>query len=122
MGECLQDFKKLKVWQKAHNLTLEIYAVSKRFPRDELFGITSQLRRASSSVAANIAEGSGRKSKREFAHFLAIAIGSVSEVEYFLILANDLKYLSQIDFQRINTLANETKRMLISFLDKVSQG
>ena len=118
----MQDFKKLKVWQKAHNLTLEIYAVSKRFPRDELFGITSQLRRASSSVAANIAEGSGRKSKREFAHFLAIAIGSVSEVEYFLILANDLKYLSQIDFQRINTLANETKRMLISFLDKVSQG
>jgi four helix bundle protein len=117
----VQDFKKLLVWQKSHLLTLEIYSISKTFPNNELFGLTSQLRRASSSVAANIAEGCGRKSKNEFAHFLAIAIGSVSEVEYFLILARDLNYLSKNDFQRINSLANETKRMLISFVNRVEK-
>jgi four helix bundle protein len=118
----MQDFKKLKVWDKAHQLTLEIYAASKRFPKDELFGLTSQVRRASSSVAANIAEGSGRRSRKEFMHFLGIAIGSVSEVEYFLILAKDLKYLDQIEYTTINTSADETKRMLISFLQKVEKG
>ena len=117
----MQDFKKLLVWQKSHLLTLEIYSISKSLPNNELFGLTSQLRRASSSVAANIAEGCGRKSKNEFAHFLAIAIGSVSEVEYFLILARDLNYLSKNDFQRINSLANETKRMLISFVNRVEK-
>jgi len=118
----MQDFKRLKVWDKAHQLTLEIYAASKRFPKDELFGLTSQIRRASSSVAANIAEGSGRRSRKEFIYFLGVAIGSVSEVEYFLILAKDLTYLDQLQYQNINTLADETKRMLISFLQKVEKG
>lgn len=118
----MQDFKKLKVWEKAHQLTLEVYAVSKSFPKDELFALTSQLRRASSSVAANIAEGCGRKSKNEFSHFLAIAIGSISEVEYFLLLAFDLNYLKKNDFEELNLIANETKRMLISFQQKVEQG
>jgi len=118
----MQDFKKLKVWDKAHQLTLEIYAASKRFPKDELFGLTSQVRRAASSVAANIAEGSGRRSRKEFTYFLGIAIGSVSEVEYFLILAKDLRYLDQFQYRRINTLAGETKRMLISFLQIVEKG
>ncbi len=118
----MQDFKRLKVWDKAHQLTLEIYAASKRFPKDELFGLTSQVRRAASSVAANIAEGSGRRSRKEFTYFLGIAVGSVSEVEYFLILAKDLKYLNQNEYTRINTLADETKRMLISFLQRVEKG
>jgi four helix bundle protein len=118
----MQNFKALMVWDKAHQLTLEVYAASKRFPRDELFGLTSQARRASSSVAATIAEGSGRRSRKEFVYFLGIAIGSVSEVEYFLILAKDLKYLDHIEYNRINTLANETKRMLISFLQRVERG
>lgn len=118
----MQDFKKLKVWEKAHQLTLEVYSASKKFPRDELFALTSQVRRASSSVAANIAEGSGRRSRKEFMYFLGISIGSVSEVEYFLILAKDLKYLDQIEYKRINTLADETKRMLISFLQRVEKG
>jgi len=117
----VQDFKKLIVWQKSHLLTLEIYSASKKFPNNELFGLTSQLRRAASSVPANIAEGSGRKSTSEFAHFLAIAIGSLSEVEYFLILATDLNYLSKNEFQRINALANETKRMLISLINRVKK-
>lgn len=122
IGGDMQDFKRLKVWDKAHQLTLEIYAASKRFPKDELFGLTSQIRRASSSVAANIAEGSGRRSRKEFMYFLGVAIGSVSEVEYFLILAKDLTYLDQLQYQNINTLADETKRMLISFLQKVEKG
>lgn len=88
----MQDFKKLKVWERAHALTLEVCVASEKFPRDELFSLTSQLRRASSSVAANVAEGSGRRSRKEFMYFLGVAIGSVSEVEYFLILARDLKY------------------------------
>jgi four helix bundle protein len=118
----VQDFKRLKVWEKAHQLALEVYAASKRFPKDELFGLISQIRLASFSVAANIAEGSGRRSRKEYMYFLGVAIGSVSEVEYFLILAKDLKYLDQIEYTRINTLADETKRMLISFLQRVEKG
>ncbi len=118
----MQDFKRLKVWDKAHQLTLDIYAESKRFPKDELFGLTSQIRRAASSVAANITEGSGRRSRKEFLYFLGIAIGSVSEVEYFLLLAKDLKYLDQNEYTKINAVADETKRMLISFLRKVELG
>ena len=118
----MQDFKNLKVWGKAHQLTLEIYSATRKYPRDEIFALTSQIRRASSSIAANIAEGAGRRSRREFTHFLAIAIGSASEVEYFLILGRDLRYISQDDFTRINGLANETKKMLISFLLKVERG
>ena len=118
----MQDFKKLKVWDKAHQLTLDIYSASKKFPKDELFGLTSQIRRAASSVAANITEGSGRRSRKEFAYFLGIAIGSVSEVEYFLILAKDLRHLDQFQFKRLATLAGEIKGMLISFLQKVEQG
>ena len=118
----MQDFKRLKARDKAHLLALEIYTATRRFPKDELFGLTSQVRRAASSVAANIAEGSGRRSRKEFMYFLGIAIGSVSELEYFLILAKDLKYLDQIEYKRTNILANETKRMLISFLQKVENG
>ena len=118
----MQDFKKLKVWEKAHQLTLDVYAVSKKFPKDEMFALTSQIRRASSSVAANIAEGCGRKSKNEFSHFLAIAIGSLSEVEYFLLLAKDLKYMTPSEYEKLDVQANEAKRMLISFQQKVDQG
>jgi four helix bundle protein len=117
----MQDFKKLKVWEKAHQLTLEVYSSSKKFPKDEMFALTSQIRRASSSVAANIAEGCGRKSKNEFSHFLAIAIGSISEVEYFLLLSKDLNYMTQTEYEKLNNMANETKRMLISFQQKVEQ-
>ena len=116
----MQDFKKLRVWEKAHALTVDIYLVSKRFPKDEMFGITSQVRRASSSIAANIAEGSGRTSKKEFLHFLSYAIASASEIEYFLILVKDLKYLSIEESERLQDRANEVKRTLISFLKTVA--
>lgn len=118
----MQDFKKLRVWEKAHALTLDIYLVSKRFPKDEMFGITSQVRRASSSIAANIAEGTGRTSRNEFARFLSYAIASASEIEYFLILIKDLKYLSVDESEKLQDRANEVKRTLISFLKKIQGG
>jgi four helix bundle protein len=115
----MQDFKKLKVWEKAHALTIDIYLASKKFPKDELFGVTSQLRRASSSVGANIAEGCGRTSQKELHHFMSFAAGSASEVEYFLLLVKDLKYISQTEFEKLEDRANEIKRMLVSLLKRI---
>jgi four helix bundle protein len=89
----MKDFKDLKVWQKAHEMTVAIYSASRTFPREEIYGLTGQLRRASVSVGANIAEGCGRRSDGEFLRFLQIARGSASEVEYHLLLARDLRLL-----------------------------
>ena len=86
----MRDFKNLKVWQKAHELALQVYGVVRRFPREERYGLVSQLQRAATSIPANIAEGCGCQGNREFAYFLNIAVRSSSEVEYLLILARDL--------------------------------
>ncbi len=99
----MRNYKKYQVWKLAHEVTLDIYKITKTFPKSELYGITSQLRRASSSVAANIAEGCGRESQAEFRRFLIIANGSATEVEYFLILSNDLNI---IDHDQYKTLIN----------------
>ena len=90
----MQRFTNLKVWQRSHALVLQIYELSRAFPPDERFGLTSQLRRAAASVPTNIAEGAKRQSERDFAHFLNIAEASLSETEYLLILARDLAYAS----------------------------
>jgi four helix bundle protein len=89
----MKDFKELKVWSKAHALTLFVYGVTRTFPKDEIYGLTSQLRRSAASIAANIAEGCGRRSDGELARFLQIARGSASETEYNLLLARDLRLL-----------------------------
>ena len=89
----MQNYKDLKVWEKAHFFTLNVYEETKLFPKEELYSLTNQLRRAASSVPANIAEGCGKNTNLEFAHFLNIALGSSNEAEYFLILCKDLKYL-----------------------------
>jgi four helix bundle protein len=115
----MQDFKNLKVWQKSHELTLEIYKVTAKFPKEELFGLTSQIRRASSSISANIAEGCGRKSDADFARFLQNAIGSASETQNHLILAKDLGFIDLEKYEILETQANEVKRMLISFVGKL---
>jgi four helix bundle protein len=120
-GIIMQDFRKLNVWEKAHALTLEIYLASKKFPKDELFALTNQLRRASSSISANIAEGCGRSSQKEFHFFLSVAIGSASEVEYFLLLAKDLNYISEDYYEKLNEQVNEVKRKLISLLKRVGK-
>jgi len=86
----LKNFKELKVWQKSHQLTLAGYQITRKFPREELFGLTGQLRRASASIPANIAEGCGRKGEADFARFLQIAAGSASELEYHILLSYEL--------------------------------
>jgi four helix bundle protein len=115
----MQDYKELKVWEKAHKFTLSVYEVSKTFPKDELYSLTNQLRRAASSIPANIAEGSGKNTQAEFAHFLTIALGSANESEYFLILSKDLNYLNQNKFSELYNSINEIKAMLISLINKV---
>jgi four helix bundle protein len=115
----MRDFRKLTVWQKSHQLTLGIYKATERFPKHELYGLTSQIRRASASVPANIAEGSGRTGEAEFARFLQISMGSASEVAYFLILAQDLKYIDNQTFKQLAHLNDEVQRMLRAFITKI---
>lgn len=115
----MQDFKSLKVWEKAHGLTLEIYRYTKDFPKEELYSLTNQLRRAASSVPANIAEGCGKKTKADFANFLNIALGSANETEYFLILSRDLNYINPDNFNTLSKEANDVKAMLINLINKV---
>jgi four helix bundle protein len=115
----MQNYKELRVWGKAHFFTLKVYEASKPFPKEEIYSLTNQLRRAASSIPANIAEGCGKNSQQEFAHFLNIALGSANEAEYFLILSRDLKYLSEEKFLELTENINEIKAMLILLIGKV---
>ena len=112
----MKDFRQLKVWEKAHQLALAVYKATKSFPKEELYGLTSQIRRASMSIPTNIAEGCGRNTDAEFARFLQIAMGSASETEYQLILAHDLEFLSKDAHEQLHTDVEEVKRMLASLL------
>ena len=116
----MKDFHELKVWQKAHELTLAIYRVTARFPREELYELTRQLRRASASIAANLAEGCGRDGDPEFARYCSIAMGSASEVEYHLLLARDLKLFKPGEYEELAPRAIELKRMLTALLQKLN--
>lgn len=114
-----RDFKKIRVWQLADQLVLNVYRVTKVFPKEELYGIISQLRRAAVSVPTNIAEGSARNSKKEYLQFLYIAKGSLAETEYLLYLSCKLNYLAQTEFERIEKIRIEcikTLYGLISFM------
>jgi four helix bundle protein len=108
----LQDFKKLKVWEKSHRLTLAVYKATTAFPREEIYGLTSQIRRAGASIPANIAEGCGRGGHVEFSRFLRIAMGSASELEHHLLLAHDLALLSHTDYENLAMQTVDVKRML----------
>ena len=115
----MQSFRNLKVWEKAHILTLDVYKSSKGFPRDEQYGLTSQMRRSSASIGANIAEGCCRKGDSELGRFLQIAMGSASELEYHLLLARDLEVIKSLDYERLSSEVTEVKRMLASLIHKV---
>jgi four helix bundle protein len=115
----MKDFRKQKVWQKSHKLTLEIYKVTMGFPRDELYGLTSQLRRCCSSIPANIAEGCGRNSDADFSRFLQIAMGSAAELEYHLLLSHDLGMLDDDSYEKLSQKTIEIKQMLTSFIKKL---
>jgi len=112
----MKDFRQLKVWERSHQLALEIYKATKNFPKEELYGLTSQIRRSSMSVPTNIAEGCGRFTDPDFARFLQMAMGSASETEYQLILAHDLGFLNKERYDTLNTDVTEVKRMLASLL------
>jgi four helix bundle protein len=118
----MRDFRQIKVWDKAHRLTLEIYKTTAGFPREELYGLTSQLRRASASIPANIAEGFGRGGNVELARFLQIGMGSAYEVEYHALLAKDLGFIRRDPYNRLETQIVEVKRMLAALLLKVRAG
>jgi len=108
------------VWQKSHELALQVYTDSKGFPVDERFGLTVQIRKAATSIASNIAEGCGRASDKDFRRFLSIAAGSTSEVEYQALLSRDLGFLSEDAYRRLNADVNEVKRILNSFIQSLS--
>jgi four helix bundle protein len=115
----MRNYEDLQVWQKAHNLTLEIYKNTRCFLSEERFGLTSQIRRSCSSIGANLAEGCGRRSDGEMARFVQIAMGSGAELSYHLLLARDLGLLSQPSFDHLRSDLSEVMRMLSSLSHKV---
>lgn len=115
----MKDFRKLKVWEKSHQLVLEVYRVTATFPSAEMYGLTSQLRRASASIPANIAEGCGRGGDPELARFVQIAMGSASEVEYHLLLVHDLGFVTSSDYEGLVDSVIEVKRMLASLIKRL---
>ncbi len=116
----MRDFKGLKVWQKAHQLVLDVYRCSQAFPSEERFGLKAHLTKSVTSIPSNIAEGCGRRGDAELARFLSIAAGSATETEYQLILARDLGYISQDHHRDLDAQVNEVKRMLNSFIHRLS--
>ncbi|HEX2861329.1 MAG TPA: four helix bundle protein [Lacunisphaera sp.] len=115
----MKDFRQLAIWQRSHQLTLAIYTLTKRFPRDEQYGLTNQLRRAASSIPANIAEGCGRDTEPELKRFLDIAHGSASEADYHLNPAADLGYLSTEEYYPLAAEIGALKRMIGAFAQKL---
>lgn len=115
----MQDFRQLKVWEVGHRLTLEVYRTTRRYPVDEIYGIVGQMRRASSSIPANIAEGCGKSSDADFARYLQTAMGSACELEYFLLLSRDLEYIDGGLHDRLAQATTELKRMLTALMQKL---
>lgn len=114
------DYQELKVWQKAHAVTLDVYKLTKQWPREEIYGLTSQARRAALSIGANLAEGSGRMGPAEFAHFVSLAAGSAAELEYELLVARDLGYLEDDAHTPIANELTEIRKMLGALWSRLS--
>jgi four helix bundle protein len=117
----MRDYTKIKAWGLADDLTVDIYKSTKSFPKDELYAMTSQIRRAASSVAANIVEGASRSSHKDYLHFLYIARGSLHETHYFVHLAGRLEYLDADAKQRLTTQAEEASRTLTGLIKAVEK-
>lgn len=116
-----KGFRKLIVWQRAHQWVLLIYKLTEKFPKHEMFGLVSQMRRAAVSVAANMAEGYAAGGKGQFGRYLDIAQGSLAEVEYYLILALDLKYITQVEYEQTESLRSETGYLLYRLIESLSR-
>ena len=117
----MEDFKNLKLWKKAHELTLVLYQSTRTFPKDEIYGLISQIRRAAASIGANIAEGYGRRSDPEMKRFVQIARGSANEVEYHLLLARDLQFLTPGEFRCLEAKILEIQRMLAALSQRLQR-
>jgi four helix bundle protein len=115
----MKNYRELKVWQRSHAFTVALYRATKGFPKDELFGLTSQMRRACTSIPANIAEGCGREGDPELKRFLTIALGSACELDYHILLARELGYLDESVGGTLATEILEIRRMLGSFIQKL---
>jgi len=115
----MQDFRKLNVWQKAHLLTLAVFGTTSHLPKEELYSLTSQIRRACISIPANIAEGCGKDGGTEFGRFLQIAQGSASELDYHLLLSRDLNFLTEDDYATLSRQVEEIRRMLTTLTKRV---
>ncbi len=115
----MQDYRHLRVWQNSHDLVLKLYKLTSKFPKDELYGLTSQIRRAAASIPANIAEGCARSGDPEFGRFLHIAQGSASELDYHLLLARDLHYLGSADYDYLCESLGSVRRMLSTLIQKL---
>ena len=117
----MQNYRNLIVWQKAHQLTLDVYNVSTSFPKEEVFGLTSQLRRASSSVPTNLAEGSAKLTDLDFRRFVSIAFGSANETEYIIFLSFELKYISEEEYLKLDAQTKEVKKMLAGLIESLGK-
>ena len=115
----MKDFKNFVVWQKSHQLTLDVYKMTHNFPKEELFGLTSQMKRSASSIPTNIAEGCGRNSDKDFARFLIIAFGAANELEYQFILSRDLNFINNDSSEKLLFQVEEIKKMLNSLISKL---
>jgi len=112
----MSDYKKLKVWEDAHQFTIDIYNITQKFPNNEQYGLTSQIRRSASSIPTNIVEGCGQLDNGNLIRFLGIAKGSAFEVEYQLLLAKDLKYINEKDYDELNEKIQKMISMLTNLI------
>ena len=117
----MQDFRNLQIWEKSHKITLDIYKLTKVFPKEELYGLTSQLRRAALSIPTNIAEGCARGSDKDFARFIQIAMGSANETEYLILLSTELGYVPEHKSKDISEEIQSVKKMLSSLIKTLSK-
>jgi four helix bundle protein len=115
----MRNYRDLRVWDEAHQLTLAVYKATQLFPRDERFGLTGQIRRAAASIAANFAEGCGRRADGEMGRFVQIAMGSGAELSYHLLLAKDLEFLSANQFGDLNSRLERVMKMLSALSRKL---
>lgn len=116
----MHNYKQLDVWNRAIELATGLYSLTKSFPKEEKYGLVSQMRKAAVSISSNIAEGAGRNSDNEFRHFLTVAFGSCSELETQLIISHKLNYLSQQNFAELNSQLVEVQKMIFSLIKKFS--
>ena len=115
----MKDFRKMQVWHKGHKLALEIYKLTAKFPKEEIYGLSSQIRRAAVSIPTNIAEGCGRGSAKELKQFITISMGSASEVEYQILLSYELCYMDRKTYDNLNSDIQEIKKMLSSYIVRI---